>query len=702
MKLTVVLLADQTPPATASAVWATVEAANAVEDALGVEVDARLVAVGPDPETEPLLRSVEGAVVDVAPGEGLATAWDRGVAATTAELVYLCTDVSAPRPDALVELVRALLAHPEAVVAFPGTSAAPAVLARSSYLRGVGGLQGLGLAWPDAAPEVWHHLWLLLEPGRRVVVPGAVVRGVPVVQPPRPLDPAGWVTVGAHTYLAGDSKAVAYVSTQRIRIGAYCSIAEGVRLLNPHPRDGRVVGADGVETTLNLFGVHRPGTATTFPLNRLGYVEPEWPRPDQLGAPQVIGNDVWIGQGAVVVGPVTVGDGAIVGAGAVVSRDVPPYAVVAGNPAQVVRYRYDQGVIDAMLEIRWWDWTEEVISERLEWFRRPAAEFVAQFGPAGRSASTAAVGRPTPLFRDPVFDGATDPVLVRNRAEGTWWLVYTARRASVPTAGVEWVHGSDLGVAISADGGASWTYRGTLAGLEHEPGRNTFWAPELLWVGDTCHMFVSYVRGVPDRWEGHARHIHHYTSSDMWAWEHQGRLELSSDRVIDAAVVALPGGGYRMYYKDEADGGTTWSSDSADLSSWSGHRRVLQTMGGHEGPKVFFFEGAWWLLVDGWKGQLAYRSDDLESWEEAGRILEPATGRPGTDDVGAGHHADLVVDGSRAYVVYFTHPERHTAASDLPRARRSSVHVAELHVVDGRLTAARGEPDVLRLSDDAV
>lgn len=79
-----------------------------------------------------------------------------------------------------------------------------------------------------------------------------------------------------------------------------------------------------------------------------------------------------------------------------------------------------------------------------------------------------------PLFRDPVYDGAADPVAVHHRQSGEWWLVYTNRRTTAPGPGVAWVHGTDLGVAASADGGRTWTYRGTLTGLDTEWGRNTF------------------------------------------------------------------------------------------------------------------------------------------------------------------------------------------------------------------------------------
>lgn len=80
----------------------------------------------------------------------------------------------------------------------------------------------------------------------------------------------------------------------------------------------------------------------------------------------VIGNDVWIGYEAVILSGVTIGDGAIIGTRAVVTKDVPPYMIVGGVPVKPIRKRFDEKVIEELLKIKWWDWTEEKIARNIE------------------------------------------------------------------------------------------------------------------------------------------------------------------------------------------------------------------------------------------------------------------------------------------------------------------------------------------------
>lgn len=80
-----------------------------------------------------------------------------------------------------------------------------------------------------------------------------------------------------------------------------------------------------------------------------------------------IGNDVWIAAGTQILHKASVGDGAVIGGGAVVTKDVPPYAIVAGVPAKIIKYRFDEKTIEELLEIKWWDWPEKVVLENIEW-----------------------------------------------------------------------------------------------------------------------------------------------------------------------------------------------------------------------------------------------------------------------------------------------------------------------------------------------
>jgi virginiamycin A acetyltransferase len=82
---------------------------------------------------------------------------------------------------------------------------------------------------------------------------------------------------------------------------------------------------------------------------------------DRFINPIVIGNDVWVAAGAVITRGVTIGDGAVIGANSVVTKDVPPYAIVAGSPAKVIKYRFPPEVIDLLLNIKWWNWPLEKI-----------------------------------------------------------------------------------------------------------------------------------------------------------------------------------------------------------------------------------------------------------------------------------------------------------------------------------------------------
>lgn len=81
-----------------------------------------------------------------------------------------------------------------------------------------------------------------------------------------------------------------------------------------------------------------------------------------------IGNDVWIGSGAIVLRGVNIGNGAVIAAGAVVTKDVPPYAIVGGVPAKIIKYRFSKKIINGLEAIKWWDWSDEEINKYKELF----------------------------------------------------------------------------------------------------------------------------------------------------------------------------------------------------------------------------------------------------------------------------------------------------------------------------------------------
>jgi virginiamycin A acetyltransferase len=171
----------------------------------------------------------------------------------------------------------------------------------------------------------------------------------------RPLVTDPRIEVGEYTYyddpddaLGFERNAVLYAyGPERLIIGRYCAIASGVRFVMP--------GANHAELG-----------PSTFPFGIFG---PPWDATMDLvmGAPSrgdtVVGNDVWLGYRALVLPGVTIGHGAIVAAASVVASDVPPYAIVGGNPARVIRQRYEADDVERLLRAAWWDWPAALVTE---------------------------------------------------------------------------------------------------------------------------------------------------------------------------------------------------------------------------------------------------------------------------------------------------------------------------------------------------
>ena len=316
--------------------------------------------------------------------------------------------------------------------------------------------------------------------------------------------------------------------------------------------------------------------------------------------------------------------------------------------------------------------------------------------------SSSAEVTPAPLYRDPVYDGVADPVLVWNPARDAWWMLYTQRRAKLDLPGVEWCHGTEIGVAESRDEGMTWSYRGTLA-LKAPDAEYSFWAPDV--IRDDAgryHLFVSYVPGAASthrNWGGQ-RHVLHYSSADLAQWTFEQRVPLASDFCIDPTLIRRPDGAWRMWYKDEGHGSKTYAAESRDLKEWApvNDPGVSKLYG--EGPKAFQFQGTYWLIKDPNSGLDVYRSADLENWTYQGKILD----QPGTrnSDNTIGKHADVVVCGDRAYIIYFTHPYTEDAperkgVSPLSN-RHTALQAAELEVRDGKLVCDRDKKFRIRLN----
>jgi acetyltransferase-like isoleucine patch superfamily enzyme len=157
------------------------------------------------------------------------------------------------------------------------------------------------------------------------------------------------VSIAGHVLMSGSIGAFSYVRNSRLsrgvrRIGRYSSIAPGV------------AAGDGNHPT-DWLSTHpfQYGDSAMFKYwtKRKDF---NYLKPPKGGRSAVdIGNDVWIGTNAVILRGVTIGDGAIVAAGAVVTKDVPPYAIVGGVPAKIIRFRFDEKIVQELLDLKWWN-----------------------------------------------------------------------------------------------------------------------------------------------------------------------------------------------------------------------------------------------------------------------------------------------------------------------------------------------------------
>ena len=172
------------------------------------------------------------------------------------------------------------------------------------------------------------------------------------------------VEIGKHT------PSVPYIisaeNTDWVKIGKYCSIAHGVILVT-HPGH---IPPKGMEDY----------RVASYPMARVrnhGFL-PRYRLPEKRNFVKIC-NDVTVGANAIILPGITVGTGAIIGAGAIVTKDVPPYAIVAGVPAEVLKYRHSPEQIKKLLQIAWWDWDEQKIVDNMDYFYGKVDAFIEKF-----------------------------------------------------------------------------------------------------------------------------------------------------------------------------------------------------------------------------------------------------------------------------------------------------------------------------------
>lgn len=134
------------------------------------------------------------------------------------------------------------------------------------------------------------------------------------------------------------------------QIGAFCCISWNVSIGGANHDYTRLTQHSFLYNKSDLMPLHQISTY------------------DRYSESVIIGNDVWIAAGAVITRGIKIGDGAVIGANAVVTKDVPPYAIVAGIPAKVIKYRFTPEIIQRLLDIQWWNWEEIKIKENFTLF----------------------------------------------------------------------------------------------------------------------------------------------------------------------------------------------------------------------------------------------------------------------------------------------------------------------------------------------
>lgn len=202
-----------------------------------------------------------------------------------------------------------------------------------------------GMIEPE--PTAWQARWAALPDWARGGLPGKIVNphNLTRIHLAHLIRRHGF-RIGGASY--GRPKIRFPGSGATLSIGRFCSFADGVDIL--------------------LGGNHRTDWISTYPFPEFAVDWPEAAARDDHHATRghvTIGHDVWIGSQAMILSGVTIGHGAVVAARSVVTRDVPPYSIVAGNPARPVKQRFGDAAITALLDASWWNWSRDRIARNL-------------------------------------------------------------------------------------------------------------------------------------------------------------------------------------------------------------------------------------------------------------------------------------------------------------------------------------------------
>lgn len=313
-----------------------------------------------------------------------------------------------------------------------------------------------------------------------------------------------------------------------------------------------------------------------------------------------------------------------------------------------------------------------------------------------------------PIFADPNYNGSTDPEIIYNSQNGDYYIFYTCRR---PLSGETFVK-CPIGVIKSKDL-VHWEFLGYckfdgVGGLKDS--ELTFWAPGMIVVGDSCHMYVTRKEDSTPPWGGPSKIVHYSAPlNDLVNGWVLSEVTNQSPQAIDACIFVNPQKQYTLIYRDcrsDKDRCGTYWATSNDLKNWEEHGLVagdvdnidLHKFNYQEGANVIEWKGFYWLITDPHHGLPVYKSTDGVDWKYQGLILD----KPGKRlyDGNFGRHASMIVTkDDRAFIVYHVEPLRDYVEYDDTKISTVNqlcfLQIAELEIKDGKLTCNRDKEILL-------